>query len=330
MTQERPTHPMAPLGREHDETFSSADFEDFWDRTLAQARGFELSVRIDRIDSPVKTIDVFDVSFSGFQGEEVKGWLRRPRGRPEQAAAVVEFVGYGNGRGEHIDNLLWSSAGYAHLTMDTRGQGSVHSPGHTADSHGSGPSVPGFASRGLTDPAHYYYRRLIVDAVRAVDAMRSLDGIDPSRVALFGASQGGGVALAVAGLVPDLAAVVAKVPFLCDIPRALALAESGPYMEIVEWLGTHVHREQEAMRALSYVDAVNFGPRATAPALFSAGLRDTVCPAPTVSRAFDAYAGGKELRIWKYGGHSGGGSTEDLDVLRFLDTHLGGQRHRPA
>ncbi|MFF3121256.1 acetylxylan esterase [Streptomyces sp. NPDC057908] len=323
MTQARLTHPMTPVSREHDEAASSADFDDFWEKTLAEARSFELSVRIDRIDSPVKTIDVFDVSFSGFQGEAVKGWLRKPKGLSERAGAVVEFVGYGNGRGEHIDNLLWSSAGYAHLTMDTRGQGSVHSLGHTADPHGSGPSVPGFASRGITDPSDYYYRRLIVDAVRAVDAMRSLDGIDPSRVALFGASQGGGVALAVAGLVPDLAAVVAKVPFLCDIPRALTLAESGPYMEIVKWLETHVHREQEAMRALSYVDAVNFGPRATAPALFSAGLRDTVCPAPTVASAFDAYAGGKELRIWKYGGHGGGGSTEDLEVLRFLDAHLG-------
>ncbi|WP_255412016.1 acetylxylan esterase [Cryobacterium sp. Y82] len=72
--------------------------------------------------------------------------------------------------------------------------------------------MPGFLTRGIDSRETYYYRRLFTDAVRAVAAARTLAVVDQARVGIMGTSQGGGIALAVAGLVPDLAAVVARVP----------------------------------------------------------------------------------------------------------------------
>ena len=295
------------------------DFDDFWAEALGEAARHPLGVRLDPVSSSLRTIEVFDVAFSGYGGEQVKAWLRLPSDPSLRSGAVVEYVGYGSGRGEHFENLLWASAGYTHLTLDTRGQGSVHSVGHTADPHGAGPAVPGFTTKGIRDPREYYYRRLIVDAVRAVAALCSLDQVDPASVAVFGASQGGGIALAVAGLVDELAGVVAKVPFLCDIPTSMVRAEAGPYLEIVAWLRTHSRDEVAALRTLSYVDAVNFAQSATAPALISAAGRDKVCPLPGIRTMYEAYAGPKALRTWPYGGHDGGGAVEDLDVLEFLE-----------
>ena len=64
--------------------------------------------------------------------------------------------------------------------MDTRGQGGQYgSGGDTPDPVGSGPAAPGFVTRGILDPATYYYRRVLTDAVRAVDAARALPGVDP-------------------------------------------------------------------------------------------------------------------------------------------------------
>ena len=34
-------------------------------------------------------------------------------------------------------------------------------------------------TRGILDPATYYYRRVYVDAVRAVEAVRAPTGVDP-------------------------------------------------------------------------------------------------------------------------------------------------------
>ncbi|MCZ9883293.1 acetylxylan esterase [Arthrobacter sp. B2a2-09] len=298
------------------------DFDSFWRATLADSELHPLELRVEPVESPLRTIDVYDLTFAGFGGEPVKAWLRLPKTKESRLQAIVEYVGYGSGRGHHIENLLWSSAGYAHLTMDTRGQGSSHSIGHTPDSHGSGPSTPGFATRGIGDPNGYYYRRVITDAVRAVAAIRTFDCVDPSRVAVFGASQGGGIALAVAGLVEGLSAVVAKVPFMSNFPLGIDLAESGPYTEIASWLRIHAQEETAALHTLSYFDAVNFVQGATAPALFSAALKDAVCPAPTVYTAYDSYAGEKSLNLWKYSGHEGGGASEEFGVLTFLEASM--------
>ena len=141
---------------------------------------------------------------------------------------MVEFPGYGGGRGLAHQVLLYAAAGYAHLFVDIRGQGSGWRSGDTPDPAGSEPHHPGFMTRGVLDPLTYYYRRVIVDAVRRSAAARSHPAIDPARVAVTGISQGGGLALAVAGLVPDLAGVCPDVPFLCDFRRGVDMASTGP------------------------------------------------------------------------------------------------------
>ena len=88
------------------------------------------------------TTDVYDVTFPGFAGDPVRAWYRRPRGVDGPLPVVVEYVGYGGGRGHVLENLQWSAAGFAHLRMDTRGQGSGWSRGATPDPWGSGPAFP--------------------------------------------------------------------------------------------------------------------------------------------------------------------------------------------
>ena len=88
------------------------------------------------------------------------------------------------------------------------------------------PAHPGFMTRGILDPATYYYRRVFADAVRAVEAARSHPAVDGGRVAVTGGSQGGGISIAVAGLVPDVAAAMPDVPFLADFGRAITITDA--------------------------------------------------------------------------------------------------------
>lgn len=113
--------------------------------------------------------------------------------------------------------------------MDTRGQGSTHRRGATSDPHGSGPAIPGYLTRGIDEPETYYYRRVFADAVQAVDVIGMREEVDPARVGVVGASQGGGIALAVTALRTDIAACAAFVPFLCDFRRASLITDEGPY-----------------------------------------------------------------------------------------------------
>ncbi len=299
------------------------DFDRFWADTIAEARGCVGSVQVTPLTTPLTTVDVSDVTFPGFAGQPIKAWLRVPRGAEGPLPTVVQYVGYGGGRGHPLENLLWASAGFAHLQMDTRGQGSGWSRGHTADPAAAGPAAPGVATRGIEDPRHYYYRRFLTDAVRAVDAARGLPVVDPARVAVLGHSQGGGAALAVAALVADLAAVVAYVPFLCDIPRAIGVTDTNPYREIRDYLAVHRDREEQVLRTLGYVDGVAFARRATVPARFSVALMDEIVPPSTVFAAVNEYAGEKELAVWRYNGHEAGGIDDDAAALVFLRQALG-------
>ncbi|MFE5074860.1 acetylxylan esterase [Streptomyces halstedii] len=302
------------------------DFDAFWSATLDEARTHELDARFERrADSGLSTVEVHDVTFAGFGGHPVKGWFVIPAGITEPVPLVVEYIGYGGGRGLPHSHLLWASAGLAHFVMDTRGQGSGWAPGDTADPEGSGPSLPGFMTRGIEDPSTYYYRRVITDAVRAVEAARSHPLADASRTASFGASQGGGLALAVGGLVPGLAAVVPDVPFLCDFPRATRLTDRMPYREIGDYLKTHRGRSERVDRTLAYFDGVHFAARGRAPALFSAALEDQTCPPSTVFAAFNAYAHPvKEIEVYDFNDHEGGGPFQQAVQLDRLPRLLRG------
>jgi len=296
-----------------------AGFDAFWTTTLAEARRHDLDVRIVPVDTPLTLVDVHDVTFAGFGGEPVRAWLTLPRGAAGPLPAVVEYNGYGGGRGLPHERLVWANAGYAHLFMDTRGQGSSWgSGGDTPDPVGSGPSVPGFMTRGILDPAEHYFRRLFTDAVRAVDAVRALDVVDAGRVAVCGGSQGGGITLAVAGLVPDLVGAMPDVPFLCHFRRAVDLADTDPYCEVTRYLSVHRDQVEQVFDTLSYLDGANFARRAHAPALFSVGLMDPICPPSTVFAAYHRYAGEKEIEVYGFNQHEGGSEYQRARQLEWL------------
>ncbi|PVE96907.1 acetylxylan esterase [Microbacterium sp. TPD7012] len=303
------------------------DFDSFWAETLAASAQFPLNVRFARVDARLTNINVYDFSFAGFDGQTVRGWLLVPTGSDQLLPTTVKFVGYGGGRGHILENLVWPSAGFAHVVMDTRGQGGVRRIGATPDTSIAGPSTPGFMTRGIDSPFNYYYRRLIVDAVRCVAATRELPMVDTSRIAAVGRSQGGGLALAVAGLDPELGALVSQVPFLCDMSRATRITNDAPYSEIVQFLATYRSDSPRVLEVLSYFDGVNFASRAQAPAWFSAGLMDSTCPPSTVFGAFHRYGGEKDMMIWKYNGHEGGDFDDEQRALDALNERFGpGQR----
>ncbi|MGO2541337.1 MAG: acetylxylan esterase [Specibacter sp.] len=301
-----------------------ADFDAFWAGTLAETAAFDLALTSTPVSTVYSTIAVWDVSFAGFGGDRINAWLTVPVHSDGELPAVVEFIGYGGGRGFAGQQQHWAAAGYAHLLVDTRGQGANQGDGGaTADPHGSGPAVSGFTTRGIEDRNSYYFRRVFADGVRAVEAARSLSQVDAGRVAVQGGSQGGAIALAVSGLVPDLLASMPDVPFLCHIERAVDIGSRDPIIEITKYLAVHRGAVDRVFETLSAFDGVNFAKRATAPSLFSVGLMDPTCPPSTVFAAYNHHAAHqKDIAVYRFNGHEGGGWTQRIRQTEWLNAIL--------
>lgn len=214
------------------------DLVPFWTGTLAEARSHDLGLTREPYANKLALIETTDVTFAGFGGTPVKAWLHTPVGATGPLPTVVQYHGYSGGRGFAHSTTLWAQAGYAHLVMDTRGQGWSRSNGGAASTADWTPAAglnhsPGFMTSGLTDPRSHYYRRVYTDAVRLLEAAVALpDVVDPDKIIVTGGSQGGGISIAAAALAAlsgiSLAGAAPDVPFLCHFRRAVELTDTPP------------------------------------------------------------------------------------------------------
>ena len=309
-----------------------ADFDSFWDATIAEARTFPLAASFTPVDNLLTVIDSFDVSFNGFGGAPIKGWLHLPATRAEggKLPVVVQYIGYSGGRGMVQQDTGWAQAGYAHFIMDTRGQGYGGLLGATSDPHNSAGDVahPGLMTRGIGSREDYYYRRTYVDAFRAIEAAQAHPEVDEGKVILTGISQGGGLAIAAAGLAAGrlggIIAAMPDVPFLQDFPRSIDIAARGPYPEIAAFLKRHRHDYEPILGVLNYYDGVHLARRCTAPALYSAAGMDDVCPPSTVYGSFIAYGTAaaekpaKDITYYRFNNHEGGQEHHWIKQLHYV------------
>jgi len=277
-----------------------ADLEEFWRSTIAQARSRSFEERLEPEALPFAGVEAYDLSFCGFDDTPIHAWYLLPaaRGRGE-LPCVVHFPGYRADRGLPEDYLQWLLLGTAILAVDARGQAGT-SGNLLGFDHGT---APGWASQGILDKDRYYYRAAFTDCVRAVDWVAARPEIDESRICACGASQGGGLALAVAALSGRIALTIADIPNLCHMDLGLLLSE-GSLLEIAEFLNSHPERQAEVMRTLSYFDILNLAPYIESPVLASACLKDLICLPETVFAMYNRIRSERSMRIYPFEGHS--------------------------
>ena len=179
------------------------DFFDFWEQSLAELAevppAFQMTHRPNKARTEVR---LHEVSMESFGGVSVRGWLETPN-RPGVFPAVLRLPGYGQSMrpvGDQEDLVVFS--------FNPRGHGNSQDdvPGTPQD----------YWVRGLDDRDTYFYRGAYLDCIRAIDFICSLDNVDQERIAVWGASQGGGFAFATAALDDRVDLCVADIPFLCD------------------------------------------------------------------------------------------------------------------
>ncbi len=283
-----------------------ADFDEFWDRGLAEMRQVDPRIEIVPSDFQTPFAECSDLFFTGVGGARIHAKLLRPRNAPAPHPAVLMFHGYTGCAGDWIDKLGYAALGFTMAILDCRGQS-----GLSEDVGGvKGTTMRGHIIRGLDGPPEQMlFRQNYLDTAQLAKIILEMPDVDADRVGAFGGSQGGGLTLACAALEPRIRRAAPVFPFLCDYKRVweMDLAKDA-YWEIQNYFRNYdpLHqREDEIFGKLGYIDVQHLAPRIRAEVMMGVGLMDTICPPSTQFAAYNKIASPKNMVLYPDFGHEG-------------------------
>lgn len=280
------------------------NFEQFWNNGLAEMRSISPNVSLVPANFKAPFADCFDMTFTGTGGARVYAKLLKPKNAKSKQPAVLNFHGYSGCSGEWVSYLPYVAAGFVVAALDCRGQA-----GKSEDVGGVvGGTLRGHIVRGLKGPAeNLYYRHVFLDTALLAKIVMEMPEVDATRVGAYGGSQGGGLTLACASLVPEIKRAAPTYPFLCDYQRVWKMDQAkDAYWELQDFFKKFdpLHQsEKEVFYKLGHIDVQHLCPRIKGEVLMGVGLMDTVCPPSTQFAAFNKIKSKKSYLIYPDFGH---------------------------
>jgi cephalosporin-C deacetylase len=276
------------------------DFDEFWDRGLAEMRTLDPQIELIPADFQTPYAECSHLYFTGVGGARIHAKLLRPRHATQPHPAILQFHGYTGDSGDWTPKLPYVALGYTIAALDCRGQG-----GLSEDKGGvQGWTLRGHIIRGLDDdsPDKLLFRQNYLDTAQIAKIVLEMPDVDPERVGAMGGSQGGGLTLACASLEPRIRRAVPMFPFLCDYKRVweIDLAKEA-YAELREYFrkkDPHHEHEDEIFTRLGYIDVQFLTPRIRGEVLMAVGLMDQVCPPSTQFAAYNRIESPKTLSVY--------------------------------
>lgn len=291
------------------------DFDAFWDAILSQAAAIPLNATAELVSHrSTDDVEVYEIGYDSLDGVRIAGWYCRPRETylPGPYPGLLLVPGYIS---EPTLPKSWAKLGYAAVGVAPRGK--------LRSNRQFNPGYPNLLLHNALDRNTYAYRGFYVDAVRALDFVKTRPEVDASRIGVHGSSQGGALTIVVSALRnAEIAAAAAGAPYLCCIMDSATLSHTYPYEEINEYLRLYPDREPALQETMAYFDVVNMAPRVTCPTMVYIGLVDDCVPPETGYALRDALTCPVEFHATPDCAHDAGVYWMMPRVTQFLAEHL--------
>ena len=284
-----------------------ADFDAFWKRALSELETVDARLEWADTDFSASYAQCRSLRFTGVGGARLHAKIAQPTAPSEKPGpAVVMFHGYSGSAPSWMDMLPYVAAGFTVVGLDCRGQGGLSED--TVPVRGN--TLHGHIIKGIDDePDKLYYRNVFLDTVQLARIAMSLDGVDETRVATWGGSQGGALSLACAALEPRICKCFTMYPFLCDYRRVWEMdLDQRAYEGLRHYFRRFdpLHEREDAVfEKLGYIDVVNLAPRIKAEVLMAITLMDDICPPSTQFAAYNGIPSKKSKLVYPDYGHEG-------------------------
>lgn len=261
-----------------------AAIDAFWKKTREALQAIPIDAKVEKVDEPLP-YRKYLVTVRSLGNVTVAGYLTIPISGEAHAKpwpVIVTVPGYS---GRQV-GVMQSECqrGYAILQVYPRGQGISEKYFKLERDKLAGK---------LDNPEGAYYQAAYADVMRMIDYIVTRPDIDSNRIAMVATSQGGGISLAVTALDKRVKAVVAHVPFLCN----MRLAATMPSL-VKNLLDKAKSNNEAAYQTLDYFDPLQLSSHITVPVLMSAGGKDVLCPQQTVQSVYDKITSNKQLIIY--------------------------------
>ncbi|RZA27813.1 MAG: acetylxylan esterase, partial [Lysobacteraceae bacterium] len=257
-----------------------ADFDAFWAAQKRALAAVDPDFRL--VPAPALSTPQVEVSYLSFQNvgpgkraTRMYGVLSVPRGAGP-FPAVLHVPGAGVRGYKGTPEL--AAKGFITLQIGIHGI-PVDLPAELYEQLNYG-ALDGYNRFNLDDPVAYYYRRVYLGTLRALDYLVQHPKWNGTHLATQGGSQGGQLSIMASALHPRVSLTIASYPAYSDVTGYLHERAGGwPGLFRKDEEGRRRDLPVEAKAATSaYYDTVNFARRLRTPVLYYAGYNDTVTP----------------------------------------------------
>jgi len=289
------------------------DFDAFWARVSAELAAAPLDAALEPDTAHTdKDVACFKASYASIHRVAIHARYCRPA-REGKFPAVLISPWYSQGAIPVPDSL--PKRGIAALWYQARG--------FEVDQSSYALENSWYILQGIEDPETYVYRDIVAHALRGLDVLAARPEVDAARIAVVGASQGGGLSLLLAGLDPRVALAAADFPFLSDWEGSLS-APGSPYADVRRRVEARPRERSAVMRTLSYFDTLDVADRIAVPVLVEVGLKDRTCPPEGIKKLF-ARLKSRDKRLVEYPGadHTDEGARRWKAMEDFVAERLG-------
>lgn len=299
------------------------DFDSFWKQNLEDLKKVPMSFTRERAEEYcTDKIDCWLVKLKIDQRDHcMYGYLFLPKGATKGNHPIVLCP---PGAGvktikEPLRHKYYAENGFIRFELEIHGLDPRMSTAQFKEvSNAFNSFAGGYLENGIDSRDRYYMKHVYLGLVRCVDFLTSLPEWDGKNVAVQGGSQGGALAIVLAGLDKRITQCVANHPALSDMAAYSQKGVTGGYPHFNKIPG---FLSEENIKTLSYFDVVNFARRVTAPSYLTWGYNDVTCPPTTSFAVWNTLNCEKESLITPINEHWTSDATE-YGHMEWIKKHL--------
>ncbi|KAA5541154.1 acetylxylan esterase [Adhaeribacter rhizoryzae] len=275
-----------------------ADFSQFWEKGKADLAAVPMDARMTLMpERCTENVNVYHVNLQGFGKSRLYGILCVPK-KEGKYPALLQVPGagirpYGGDIGHAEKGVVTFQIGIHGIPVDM--------PQDVYNNLSAG-ALSNYPAFNLENKDRYYYKRVYLNCVRAVDFLASLPQVNNNQMSVMGGSQGGALSIVTAALDNRIKYLVAFYPALSDMTGYLN-GRAGGWPHLFAENNNRVHETPDKINTVGYYDVVNFARYVKVPGFYSWGYNDETCPPTSYYSAYNVTKAPKDLFVVPETGH---------------------------